>query len=234
MLFDKLISPYTRQRRLQRRLPGKAVQADVREYLQTPLPASDTPYTDVEYLALDFETTGLNARKEAILSMGWTVIRKQCIHLQENNHHIIKVNRPLADDSIIIHKITEERAQSGEHIHQVMPLLLREMAGRVLLVHYAAIEKTFLDQVCKQLYGFTLPLLIVDTFALEYNYLQKTGQVIVENQLRLANLRKQYGLPRYQAHNALMDALATAELFLAQMQYKQADAGEIPLKDILR
>lgn len=31
---------------------------------------------DVDYLVLDFETTGLDARKDAILSMGYTEIRQ--------------------------------------------------------------------------------------------------------------------------------------------------------------
>jgi len=30
-------------------------------------------------------------------------------------------------------------------------------------------------------------------------------------------LREQHGLPRYQAHNALCDAIAAAELFLVQV-----------------
>ena len=33
--------------------------------------------------------------------------------------------------------------------------------------------------------------------------------------LRLFNLRPRYNLPRYKAHNALSDAIATAELFMA-------------------
>ncbi|MDH5396136.1 MAG: hypothetical protein OEW97_07655, partial [Gammaproteobacteria bacterium] len=33
--------------------------------------------------------------------------------------------------------------------------------------------------------------------------------------LRLFNLRKKLNMPVYKAHNALLDAIATAELFLA-------------------
>ena len=36
-------------------------------------------------------------------------------------------------------------------------------------------------------------------------------------QLRLWNARTRYGLPVYKAHNALTDAVATAELYLAQV-----------------
>ncbi len=40
--------------------------------------------------------------------------------------------------------------------------------------------------------------------------------------LRLDASRRRYRLPRYSAHHALTDALATAELFLAQVGYRFA------------
>ncbi len=205
----------------------------VQHYLSTALPDVKTLVDEVEYLALDFETTGLSAQHEAILSVGFTVVRQQKIMIKDSGHFIIKVNRPISDESIVIHKITEEHAAQGQHIHNVLEVLLDKMAGRVLLVHYAAIEKNFLNSICQQLFGITLPLLIVDTLSIEHNYLQRTNQSISQNQLRLFNLRKQYGLPRYKAHNALEDAIATAELFLAQMQSRQTVRSRSSLKDIL-
>jgi DNA polymerase-3 subunit epsilon len=37
--------------------------------------------------------------------------------------------------------------------------------------------------------------------------------------IRLADSRTRYGLPHYAGHNALIDAIATAELFQAQVQH---------------
>ena len=45
-------------------------------------------------------------------------------------------------------------------------------------------------------------------------------------------MRKRYGLPQYKAHNALNDALATAELFLA-MASEIKPEGKAPLKEFL-
>ena len=36
----------------------------------------------------------------------------------------------------------------------------------------------------------------------------------------MANLRERYGLPRYRAHNALIDAISAAELLLAQIAHR--------------
>jgi DNA polymerase-3 subunit epsilon len=51
-----------------------------------------------------------------------------------------------------------------------------------------------------------------------------------DGELRLDALRAAYNLPRYPAHNALSDALATAELFLALLQHQ---SDETPLRALL-
>lgn len=217
----------------QKRLLKKIHNIAVEQYLQTPLPIAEQPLWNTEFLALDFETTGLNAKKEAILSIGYTVIRGDRICLRDNGHHIIRVNKPLSDHSVAIHKITEERSKQGEQLHHVIEILLAKMAGRVLIVHFASIEKNFLNAAFQQLYAYKLPMLMIDTLELEKRKLQSRQQIITATQLRLFNLRNQYGLPRYNAHNALEDAIATAELFLAQMRYKGGNTNDLILKDVL-
>ena len=110
---------------------------------------------------------------------------------------------------------------------------MTQMTGKVLVAHHHKIEHDFLQQLSMQLYGHRLPLLMVDTLQLEAKRLQRSQQPIQANQLRLFNLRKQYNLPRYHAHNALEDALATAELLLAQISHRQLQGYQLKLKDIL-
>jgi DNA polymerase-3 subunit epsilon len=43
------------------------------------------------------------------------------------------------------------------------------------------------------------------------------------SELRLLALRKKYDLPEHYAHNALNDAIATAELLLAQLSERNKD-----------
>lgn len=194
----------------------------VLQYLQTPLPARESLASDHQYLALDFETTGLDARKEAILSIGYTVIEAGCVQLSQSGHHIVRTNINIPASSIAIHGITHDRMTQGEALHEVMDKVLCLMKNRVLLVHYATIEQSFLTQYFKRQYGFNLPLRFIDTLALELKKRRRAGNIVQGNQLRLFNLRKAYHLPRYQAHNAMMDAIATAELFLAQLAYYNA------------
>ena len=55
----------------------------------------------------------------------------------------------------------------------------------------------------------------MDTLLQEEFLLRRREQAIKSGDLRLHACRERYGLPTYQGHNALLDALATAELLVA-------------------
>ena len=61
---------------------------------------------------------------------------------------------------------------------------------------------------------------IIDTLVIAKNRMDNFGIAYTPTELRLFNLCQQYKLPSYKAHNALNDALATAELFLAEIAGK--------------
>lgn len=214
----------------QKTQPAAPAGSAIAQYLNSPFVDRSTPAHELEYLALDFETTGLNAKQEAILSVGYTLIKNNRIKLGQSGHHILRTNIEIPPESIVIHGITDDRARQGEPMHEVMDQLFHLMTGRVLLVHYAGVEQAFLNAYCRRQYGFDLPTRLVDTLAIEMQQYRRGGRTPAANQLRLFNLRTQYGLPRYQAHDAMIDAIATAELFLAQLAHKR----EPVLKELLR
>jgi len=216
------------------RLINKTDNEQLADYLRTPLVDKQLPAIEVDYLALDFETTGLNPEKDSILSAGYTTIRNGRVMLGESGHFLVRINAPLPAQSVVIHQITDDAMEQGAALPVVMEKLLELIKGKVLLVHYAAIERGFLNAASRQLYGIKLPMRIVDTMEIEKGILQRREQGISKGQLRLFNLRKQYNLPRYRAHNAMEDALSTAELFLAQMDHKKWGESRVLLKDLLK
>ena len=230
---ERMLSDLTPQTLLRRYLLTRPTPPAMRHYLETPLPRLRQYLSEVELLALDFETTGLDPRSEAILSIGYVVIRDNRILLRESAHHQIQVNTPIPEQSVRIHHITDQRAQRGEHLSQIMPTLLDAMAGRVLLAHHAGIECGFINAACRRLYGYPLPMRVIDTLALERCRAARRHVTLTAGQLRLFNLRQQYGLPRYQAHNALIDAIATAELYLVQLAQIKGDDSDIRLRDLM-
>ncbi|WP_286204536.1 CBS domain-containing protein [Corynebacterium afermentans] len=56
---------------------------------------------------------------------------------------------------------------------------------------------------------------VVDTFAMERRHMERMGTYPRGEDLRLPRVRQRYNLPMYANHNALTDAVACAELYLA-------------------
>ncbi len=201
------------------------------KYLSAPLPDAKTPLSELEIVALDLETTGLDPKKDSILSVGIVLIRREAIQLNTTRHQIISVAESIPEASAVIHRITDDQSAAGEPIEKVLPWLLKQLAGKVMLVHYKNIEQNFLNEACQKLYGSPFIIATIDTLPLAQRLLERRNYTIQSGNLRLFNLRSMFGLPNYQAHNALYDALATAELYLALMA-ELSPTGSYRLKDI--
>ncbi len=70
-----------------------------------------------------------------------------------NDSVIVLVSEELEESNVIIHHITDEQKDRGEKLRIVIEALLKALAGKVMLVHFARIERQFLTQACLELYG---------------------------------------------------------------------------------
>ncbi|WOH36347.1 exonuclease domain-containing protein [Thalassotalea fonticola] len=213
-------------------LLAKAPEGPLKQFLSVPFPDNRTAIADLDILAVDFETTGLNAKTDQLLSVGYVLIEHGLIKLGESEHEIIQSTGDLHKDNVVIHQITDDEKSKGLALELVVEKMLKALAGKVMLVHYATIERTFLQQACIQLYGMAPVWPIIDTLALAKKRLDRADTAYDPYQLRLINLRHSYGLPAHHEHNALNDAVATGELFLAQMRHYHHGFAT-PLKEFI-
>ena len=185
------------------------------DYLSIPLPTNQTQCEDLVIVSLDLETTGLDPKKDKILSYGLVEIKHMTVRLDTSRHQLISIDDEIPESSAVIHQITDDQAATGIPLEEALPVLLSHLAGKVMLVHYSAIEQNFIDAACRDIYGAPFVIPIIDTLVLARRLYERRNHTIQPGNLRLFNLRPQYNLPNYKAHNALSDAVATAELFLA-------------------
>jgi DNA polymerase-3 subunit epsilon len=115
----------------------------------------------------------------------------------------------------VLHAITDDVAARGAAPATVLGELLSVLAGKVLVAHHASFELAFLRAACARAFGGRFLAPAVDTLALGHRALEWRNRSVVPGELRLDALRRRHNLPRYRAHDALSDALAAAELFLA-------------------
>lgn len=227
-LLKSLFGLDKKRRRLLKQVP----EGPLRDFYEISFPDPDRDWRRVDYLPIDLETTGMNPKKEEILSVGYTTIRGQCLRLSDSTHYLIRPSRDIPESSAVVHGIMDDAALSAEIMEEVLPRVLRALAGKVMVAHFAQIETRFLSEACQRIYGFPLICPVVDTLDLEARVLRYTGRIPKQGELRLAALREKYGLPRYPAHNALTDAIAAGELFLAQAAYR-ANSKPLNLKSLL-
>jgi DNA polymerase-3 subunit epsilon len=226
-----MIWPFTPEARRLRRLK-QAPAGPLRDYLSVPFPRPSSDYREVDFLAIDLETTGLDARKDHILSFGYVTVHGNRIDLGSARHRLVRTKRAIPEASAVIHQITDDEAAEGGELETVLSELLRDLAGKVMIAHHAKVELGFIGNACKRLLGGELLVPTVDTQTVALRALQRRQIAFKGSDLRLHALCERYNLPRYGAHNALSDALAAAELFLAQASHKDNGKG-VSLRDFL-
>lgn len=207
-----------------RELAASAHDERLVEYYQAGAVTPDTPIAEVPFVALDLETTGLNPQRHSIVSIGLVPFDLNRIRLRQARHWLVKPRLPLLQRSVTFHRITHSDVRRAPDLEQVLDELLRSMAGRVVVVHHRAIERQFLDIAIRMRLNEGIEFPVVDTMELEARLYRRRppglwarllGQA--PESIRLADSRTRYGLPHYQPHHALTDALASAELLQAQV-----------------
>lgn len=191
---------------------------DIKALLTAPLPGLDDDLFRLDYVALDFETTGFHPELDQILSVGYLPMSNQQILVADAIETFIKSSEKIKPETAIINHIVPEMLEKGSPLDEVMSSLFSAITGKVLIAHGCVIEKRFLDDyIAKHFQLPPLPLLWVDTLSIEKSLVMHKGNQ-KSGDFRLASTRARHGLPEYSAHGALIDALATGELFLALLK----------------
>ena len=206
-------------------------------YEQSVIPGA-TPLGDVSFLALDLETTGLNPEKDCIVSLGFIPFDIRRIYCKEGENILVNPGAPLPGASVTIHGITHSQIKGRPGIEEVLPRLFKAMENKVVVAHYHPVERIFLARTAQVLFNEILEFPMVDTMAIEKQTYKKKRTQLPRHRFskqprisfRLNASRDRYHLPRYRPHHALTDALATAELFQAQVQAHFS--SDTPIKKI--
>ena len=186
----------------------------LRTLLSEPLPDAAAALAELSFLVIDLETTGLDPKRDQILSLGSVQIDSLRVQLQSASHHYICNQQAVREETAIINHIVPEALEQGVPLNVAMDSLFQQMQGRIVVVHGCCVEQGFIGSYLMQHYAIqSLPIIWLDTLRLERS-LKQHGCHQGQLSLSLAACRERHGLPEYPAHGALVDAVATAELFL--------------------
>lgn len=191
---------------------------------------------DYEFVCFDTELTGLNPRRDEIVSIGAVRIRGLRIVAGDTFFTYVRPTRLLPKDSTLIHRITPEQLKSAPDLEEILPEFVKYIGFAMLLGHYVQLDVTFLNRALKKHMGGIVRNPCVDSMKLarahhEHRRRSERGYVSPYMSYNLGLLAKAYDLPTFEQHDALEDALQTAYLFLYLVN-KLQQAGYVTLNDL--
>jgi DNA polymerase-3 subunit epsilon len=178
------------------------------------------PLSEYRFVVFDTELTGLNRRRDEIISIGAVSINNLMIELGSSFHMYIRPTRQTEyTDSTFIHRITPQQLDDAPLAEEVLPMFVEFCGDALLTGHFVGIDMHFLNKACRDVLGGYMSNPSVDTMRLARGYKEGRGvygygQCDQSESYHLADLTEEFNLPPFRAHDALEDAMQTAYLFL--------------------
>jgi DNA polymerase-3 subunit epsilon len=203
-----------RYRRRCQALAQYCTQHSVSAYITDCAEFSVDKLDNTPLISVDLEMTGLDATQNQIIAIGWTQLDRGRIRMASNRHLLINAEESVGH-SAAIHELMDQDVAGGVPLEVGLEALFEAARGRVWVFHHASLDVAFLQHACSAWAGIVMPFRVLDTMQMELTWRKRRNMPVHHGDLQLTKLRANYNLPGYTAHNALIDACATAELLLA-------------------
>jgi len=176
-------------------------------------PSRATPWREARFAVVDLETTGLDSRRDEIISFASVPIETGRVLVGGARSAVVRPTRMPEAETIRIHGFRPADLANAPALPEVLGLILEALAGKVLVAHVAWVERGFLAAALKPA-GLRLPEPVLDTSVLAGHVLGPVRRT-APGPLPLSDAARSFGLPVHRPHFAEGDALTTAQLFLA-------------------
>lgn len=176
----------------------------------------DRPPRD-EWVSVDCETTGLNPRRDEIISVGAVRIVGGRVLTSQALRLLVRPSRAISSDAVKVHGLRERDVARGLDIDEAMRQLLAFIGPRPLVGYYLEFDVALINRAIFPMLGVPLPQEKIEISALYYDWKQRSlppYQHGASIDLRLATMLNDLGLPQRTAHDAVNDAIMAALAFL--------------------
>lgn len=193
-------------------------------YVDAALPGRRTPWRSARWCSLDFELTGLDPVRDEIISFGAIPIEDGRLQLSRAVSGLVRPEGEIGEASIPVHGIRAADLAEAPSLSEALETLLPALTGAILVAHTASVERVFLGNGLRK-HGLRLRGPIVDTEILGIVWLHEREQRL-RTRISLGELAAELGLPADRPHDALGDALTTAQAFIALAAHLDAEHPE--------
>lgn len=170
-------------------------------------------YEGDEVVVFDTETTGLDTKKDAVLSIGAVKIKGDKILTSQSFEVFLKPSKEISVESIKIHHIRPCDLQHAVEPLEGVKKFLEFIGNRPLVGYYLEFDMAMMNRLIKPWIGVTLPNKQIEISGL---YFDKKIALIPQGNidLRFDTILQDLNIPRMGQHNALNDAIMTAMVYI--------------------
>lgn len=184
---------------------GRAVKA----YRDLPAPDLGLPLHLQRYVVVDVETSGLDAHRDRLISIGALAVSDGLICLDDSFEVVLRQHVPSADHNILIHGIGGTTQVSGVEPARGLADFLRYAGNGPLIGFHADFDRIVIDRAVRKALGISLGNAWVDVAMLAPALFAERAPAAHS----LDEWMEVFGIGNFARHDAVADALATAQLF---------------------
>jgi DNA polymerase III subunit epsilon len=186
-------------------------------------------WTELNYCVIDIETTGLEPGKDSIIAFGAVPIIGGRITVPQATSFLTKPDCVVSTESAKIHMLRDQDLSDMPSLESYALDIASAVEGKFVVAHSAWMEENFLTAAFgRRNLPFRLPIIDTARMAAEALNLPPLGRADVS----LEYLSQSLGLPTHTPHDALSDALTTAQVFLV-LAHRLASREPLTLGDLI-
>lgn len=176
------------------------------------------PVQNADFVAFDTELTGLDFKKDSIISIGAVKLKGSRIFPGRSFATLVRPESPLQGKSVVVHEITHADLTGAAALEDALVDFIAFIGDAVLIGHFVFIDLNFINRAMKRLFGFKLQNPALDTSTL-HDWLYENDSAFAKHhkgmtlKQDLYSLAQKYGITVEAAHDAQYDAYLTAQLF---------------------
>ncbi|MFI8378410.1 PolC-type DNA polymerase III [Leeuwenhoekiella sp. NPDC079379] len=194
--------------------------------------ASPSTIKDTRFVVFDTETTGINARKDRMLSLGALEIKSNQIQLAKSLEVYVS-QEIFNEEAVAIHGILRQhRNQIKISEEETVKLFLEFIGNAVLVGHHVGFDIAIINYALKRLGAPKLKNKFTDTGVLFKRSVHLVNITNPDKVYSLDELCEELNISKNDRHMAMGDAFITALAFL-KIQNRLRGSKKITLKDIL-
>lgn len=180
-----------------------------------PLPLENQALTDTSIVVYDLETSGLDIQTDSVLSIGAVTISQRAIALGNVFHEVLATPSAELDlDSQLIHGLTLKDLAGGSPPRAALLRFLEYSNNRIWLAYHAEFDRVMLQKAIHHWLGVSFDPRPLDMAELAPMLFPEQGPAYGP----LDHWLDVFGLTIHSRHNALDDAMVTAELMLIMLE----------------